>query len=104
MEIHANFCKGYLNRFIWFLRTAVYPHEGLDTCDKLDKTSLSDLEDINKPDYEHAKNVRSVQNDNLFLGDNFRKKISKTHYLDPEFFYSVPGLVCIAEFKWLKLN
>ena len=49
-----------MNRFILLLKTVVYPYEGLDFCNKFDETSLCDHEDINKPDYEHAKLASNV--------------------------------------------
>ena len=112
------FCNGDNNKFVSFLRKAVYPYEYVDSWERFDETSLpvkrdfySELypEEITDKDYTHAQKVFEefklknlgdhydlyVQSDILLLADvfdNFRNKCIEIYELDPAHFSSAPGL------------
>ena len=105
-----------LNTFPLLLRKGVYPHEYMDSWEKLNEVSLPDeksfysnlnLESITDEDYAHAQNVWKVfkiknlseyhdlyvQSDTLLLSnvfENFRGGCINTYKLDPAHFLSAP--------------
>ena len=108
-----------LNTFPLLLRKGVYPHEYMDSWEKLNEVSLPDeksfysnlnLESITDEDYAHAQNAWKVfkitnlgeyhdlyvQSDTLLLAnvfENFRGGCINTYKLDPAHFLSAPWLV-----------
>ena len=119
------FCNGDLNKFVLLLRKGVYPHEYMDSWEKLNEASLPDKEhfysklnkeNVTDEDYAHAQKVWKVfkiknlggyhdlyvQSDTLLLADafeNFRNKCIEIYELDPAHFLSAPGLAWQACFK-----
>ena len=119
------FCNGDLNKFIFLLRTGVYPYEYMDNWERFDETSLADkesfysslnMENIDDIDYRHGNNVFKkfklknlgehhdlyVQSDTLLLTDvfeDFRNTYIKVYEFDPAHFVSLPGLAWQACLK-----
>ena len=119
------FCNGYINKFMLFLRKGVHPYECMDSWEKFHDTLLPDkgafysnlnMEDFTDVDYRHAKRVLKnlsnknvgdyhelyVHSDTLLLAnvfENFRNMCIKVCELHPPRFLSVPGLAWQACLK-----
>ena len=113
------------DKFLLFLRKGVYPYEYMNDRNKFNENKLLSvnsfyfklkLENINKEDYDHAKNVWDtfkiknlgeyhdlyVQLDTTQFADafeNFRSVCLKEYELDPLYFVSIPGLALEAMLK-----
>ena len=111
-------CNKDINTFILLPRKGVYPHEYIDSWERLDETSYTDedaidsslnMEGITSADYRYAKRVYKefkiknlgdyhdlyLQSDTLLLADvfeNFRNKCIEIYEIDPAHFLSAPGL------------
>ena len=116
--ITYQFCNDDLNKSVLLLRKVVYPYEYMDSWERFNETSTPNkkafysklnLEDITDEDYAHAPKVWDVFEiknqgeyhdlyvlwDTLLLANvfqNFRDKCIEIYRLDPDFFWSAPGL------------
>ena len=116
--ITYQFCNDDLNKSVLLLRKVVYPYEYMDSWERFNETSTPNkkafyselnLEDITDKDYAHAQKVWDVfeiknqseyhdlyvLRDTLLLANvfqNFRDKCIEIYRLDPDFFWSAPGL------------
>ena len=116
--ITYQFCNDDLNKSVLLLRKVVYPYEYMDSWERFNETSTPNkkafyselnLEDITDKDYAHAQKVWDVfeiknqieyhdlyvLRDTLLLANvfqNFRDKCIEIYRLDPDFFWSTPGL------------
>ena len=114
-----------INKFALLLREGVYPYEYMDSWKRFNELIPSEedsyysklnMKGITKEDIKHVKNVCGTfkiktlgeshdlynKSDTALLADvleNFRDKCIEIYKIDPAYFLSAPGLICLKVSK-----